>query len=193
VLTEISTLAIGLDVFSRQCLGSDDRQDPARWRRLTKRSSSKKARLNELFQIEAEAVSLDDIKAQKQAEVTEWISVSKKSVRPSGAEEVASERDKQWKREQEQHDYSVTQSRRRSADEFAAEVARNKRAEEVRHLELVQEWTERETGLKNQVRTSSPRSKNKSPALKPVSRRTSLGRKRSSRIPCSVSTSTNWP
>jgi hypothetical protein len=146
VLSEISTLQSGL----QSSLAGVSAAMTGKIQQLEKVEEAiqlKEGRLNELFQIEAEAVSLDDIKAQKAAEVAEWDQV-KEERRTEWSEEVAL-RDKQWKREQEQHDYDIAQSRRRVSDEFNAEVARNKRTEEVRHQQLLQEWTERETALKS--------------------------------------------
>lgn len=106
----------------------------------------KEERLQELYNIEKEAISLDDIKAQKDAEIADW---NKQKI----------ERDAEWLEEENdhsklrdrQHDdwhYQFEHKKMRMEEENTAVVDRNKRAELVRQETLVKSWTDREAVLK---------------------------------------------
>lgn len=104
--------------------------------------SLKEARLSELFQIEKEAVSIDDLKAQKAEEEAQW--QQQRAERDAEWVEEQEVRDKSWKREEEEHAYAITQAKKRAKEEFDAEVANNKRAENARVEALNKGWAARE-------------------------------------------------
>lgn len=104
--------------------------------------SLKEARLSELFQIEKEAVSIDDLKAQKAEEEAQW--EAKRIERDAEWAEQAEARTKSWKREEEEHAYALAQAKKRAKEEFDAEVASNKRAEAARVEALNKAWAARE-------------------------------------------------
>ena len=104
--------------------------------------SLKEARLSELFQIEKEAVSIDDLKAQKAEEEAQW--EAERAERDAEWAEQDAARNKSWQREEEEHAYALAQSKKRAKEEFDAEVANNKRAEAARVEALNKAWSARE-------------------------------------------------
>lgn len=106
----------------------------------------KDARLQELYNIEKEAISLDEMRAQKEEERLAW----EKARQENNARviEEAAALQKQRQREQEQYTYEFEQRKKRSQEEFDAEVNRNKRNEQIRHETLEKGWLERENALK---------------------------------------------
>lgn len=108
--------------------------------------SLKEGRLQELYGIEKEAVSLDDMKAQKEEEAERWErEIEEREAK--WAEEDA-ERAKKWKRTEEEYNYATQTTRQKLKDEFDALLAKNKREEELRAEQLNRGWTEREANLK---------------------------------------------
>lgn len=106
----------------------------------------KEQRLHELFQIEKEAVTLDDLRAQKEEEEMSW--EQQRIERDVVWEEEAQGRDKLWKRTEEEHSYAITQNQRRILDEFNAVITQKTRDENARQESLQKTWAERETTLK---------------------------------------------
>jgi chromosome segregation ATPase len=106
----------------------------------------KQTRLKELFDIENEAVSLDDMRAQHAAEVEAHDKAMEEKALDWKEEQNA--RDKRWKREAEDHEYNTRMTQQRVKEEFDAEVARAKRAEQMRQEALNKSWAERENELK---------------------------------------------
>ncbi len=107
----------------------------------------KENRLSELFQIESEAVKIDDLKAQKMEEENEW--EERRLERDATWAEQESDRQKAWKRAEEEHDYSLAQAKKRAQEEFEAEILRNKRSEQNRVEELNKQWATREEEIKS--------------------------------------------
>lgn len=106
----------------------------------------KEDRLQELYGIEKEAVTLDDMKAQVEAERVQ--SEIEREERDARWSEEQAERQKQWKRALDDYNYEFEQRKKRVQEEFDAEVARNRRGEQVRAEALVKTWDERENALK---------------------------------------------
>src|SRR5262249_29249736 len=108
----------------------------------------KEARLHELHGIEADAVTLDDMKAQKEAEEQDWQGKRAERARLWAEEEI--ERTKKWKRENDDHEYVFKTNQKKVRDEFEGEVATHRRNEAARQEMLTKSWTDRENFLKNQ-------------------------------------------
>jgi chromosome segregation ATPase len=106
----------------------------------------KEERLQELYGIEKEAVTLDDMKAQVEAERAQ--AEIEREERDARWSEETAERQKQSKRALEDWSYEFEQKKKRLQEEFDAEVARNRRGEQVRAEALVKQWEEREAALK---------------------------------------------
>lgn len=108
----------------------------------------KEQRLKELHGIEAEAITLDDMKAQKEAEQQAW--EKEREDRENQWNEEVAERAKTWKRQEDERNYDVLTKTKRATDEFEATVSANKRAEQARQETLLKSWNEREEALKSQ-------------------------------------------
>jgi hypothetical protein len=107
----------------------------------------KKTRLKELFDIEKEAISIDEMNAQKQSELDTW--ELERQERQKAWEEEDAERQKSRKRDVDNWLYEFEQKKKRAQEEFDAEVARTKRNEQLRHEALERSWVEREGVLKS--------------------------------------------
>lgn len=106
----------------------------------------KEERLQELYGIEKEAVTLDDMKAQVEAERAQAdISRQERDARWS---EEQTERQKQWKRASDEFTYEFEQRKKRTQEEFDAEVARKVRNEQIRSEAAIKAEQEREAILK---------------------------------------------
>lgn len=104
-------------------------------------------RLNELYQIEKEALSLEDMRLAKIEEQERY----NKMIFARNEENKESElaRNKKWQREEEEHNYDFSQKKKKFLDEFNIEVENQKRAEKIRQFELNQNWNNREAEIKN--------------------------------------------
>jgi hypothetical protein len=92
-------------------------------------------RLKELFQIESEAVSLDDLKAQREQWRSDW-----------DAEQARLEQERE--RDDQEYQYELNRVRKAAEDKYNETVARTKRDETLRAEQLNTEWAKRETVLK---------------------------------------------
>lgn len=108
--------------------------------------SLKEQRLQELYGIENMAITLDEMKAQREEE--ERLHGEQKAVRAKGWMEEEAERHKKWKRELEEYEYARNLSNKKAKDEFDAEVMTSKRNEQSRQEMLTKSWTEREAAIK---------------------------------------------
>lgn len=106
----------------------------------------KEQRLEELYNIEKEAISLDELRAQIEETQQDWNRQRNERSRVWSEEEK--ERLKRWQREAEEHLYATEQAKKRSEDEHAALIERNQRTEQIRQEALTRSWGEREAALK---------------------------------------------
>lgn len=106
----------------------------------------KDSRLQELHNIEREAVSLDDLRAQREDERLKW-ERERAEVYAKWGEEDA-DRAKKLKREQDEYAYNVQQEQKKAKDEFAAQVAQSKRDESVRAETFKREWEAKDAAIK---------------------------------------------
>lgn len=107
----------------------------------------KESRLQELYGIENMAITLDEMKAQKENEEKEAEIQRQKRDVEWGENEI--EREKQWNRQEEEWRYTFAQKTKKTTDDFEAEMVLNKRNESVRQEILQKSWNEREASLKN--------------------------------------------
>jgi hypothetical protein len=107
----------------------------------------KQDRLQELFGIENEAISIDDLRAQREEELRDW--QKKKQERDTQWTEELSDREKFRKREADEYLYTTKQTQKRIKDEFDSEIARQKREEQIRQEMLQREWAVREEAIAN--------------------------------------------
>jgi hypothetical protein len=104
-------------------------------------------RLNELHGIEAQAITLDDLRAQEEALHVEHEKSSLQ--RHQQWNEEGQEREKRWAREEDEHLYIRQQNQQKARDQFTAEMDLNKRTEANRKEALEKNWAEREGILKS--------------------------------------------
>lgn len=106
----------------------------------------KNQKLKDLFNIETDALSLEETRAQREKERLEW-DLYLESRRKKWDEEE-SELLKSRNRNEDNWKYEFEQKKKRILEEFEAEVARAKRNETIRHETLELSWVEREKNLK---------------------------------------------
>ena len=109
--------------------------------------SLKEQRLQELYGIENMAITLDEMKAQREEE--EHNHAEQKAARAKGWMEEEAERHKKWKRELEEYEYARNLQQKKFKDDFDAEVLTSKRNEASRQEMLARAWTDRENILKS--------------------------------------------
>lgn len=103
-------------------------------------------RLNELYLIEKEALSLEEMRKARNEENEKYQKMI--AARDTEWSEEEADRAKAWQRAEEEYKYEIAQKQKKFIDEFNAEVEAHKRAERVRTLDLNQSWTVRENELK---------------------------------------------
>jgi len=106
----------------------------------------KEQRLQELHGIEKEAVSLDEMKAQKEEEARKW--EKERDDRDAQWDEEEEERAKIWQRTEEDFKYTTEQAHKKVQDDFEAQLSKRNREELLRAEQLQRSWTERESALK---------------------------------------------
>lgn len=106
----------------------------------------KEQRLQELHGIEKEAVSLDEMKAQKEEEARKW--EKERDERNAQWDEEEEERAKMWQRAEDDFKYTTEQAHKKVQDDFEAQLSKRNREELLRAEQLQRSWTERENGLK---------------------------------------------
>jgi hypothetical protein len=106
----------------------------------------KEQRLKELFQIEAAAVSLDDLRQEHEQETEEYEKTRGETLQTWTEEQT--DRAKKWKREADDYAYATKTQRDRDLAEYQAEVASNRRAETLRQTEFNRVMAEREATMK---------------------------------------------
>ena len=105
----------------------------------------KQAELTELYGIESEAMSLEQMRAQCEEEQADWDKRTIDLQAQWDADE--DERSKRWQREEEEHAYEINQKRKRAQEDFNVEIAARARAEAIRIEDLQKSWKLREDAL----------------------------------------------
>lgn len=108
----------------------------------------KQSELNELFGIEAEALSLEEMRANCEKEDEDWQKQCQD--RQAQWDDDQEERAKRWQREEEEHAYAIAQKTKRSQEEFNVETSARRRAEAIRVEDLEKQWKNREVTLATQ-------------------------------------------
>jgi hypothetical protein len=106
----------------------------------------KNQRLKELFGIEQEALTLEEMRAQRDQERLDWD--MERQARQKRQQEEEAEYTKLRNRNEDNWKYEFEQRKKRAQEDFEAEIARTKRAEALRHETLERSWVERENALK---------------------------------------------
>jgi hypothetical protein len=103
------------------------------------------AKLAELYQVEKELQTIEEIKAKKVEEEEKF----KKMMASKNEEFDASieEREKRWEREEEQHLYESELKMKKIKNEFADSIEEQKRLEKIRIEALTSEWAKKEAEI----------------------------------------------
>ena len=104
------------------------------------------ARLKDLHQIEAQAITLDELKSQEEQLRQEHERARQE--RDRQYQEEQTEREKRWAREEDEHTYVRTLTEKKARDMFQADMDANKRVEINRKESLEKSWFDREANLK---------------------------------------------
>lgn len=113
---------------------------------IDKAIALKNQRLKELYGIEAEAVNLDDMKAQQAEAFEKW--QKEHQARDIQWDEEAQETDKTRTREEEEWQYNFEQKKARAEADHKALVTNNMKQENLRKADLEKAWAAREAELK---------------------------------------------
>jgi len=103
-------------------------------------------RLKEIYDIEKEALSLEEVRARRAEEDERYNKMI--AARNEEWKEEQEVRNKKWQREIEEHLYDINLNKKKFADEFSAEVEDHKRSERLRTEELQKSWSQREAEIK---------------------------------------------
>jgi colicin import membrane protein len=106
----------------------------------------KREELQQLYNIEAGAVSLDDLDAKIEAQREAWKEEQARKQREFA--EQQSERNKQWARMEEEYQYRMAQEHKKSEDEFAYRMAQQEKTNRDKQELLEKNWGQREEELK---------------------------------------------
>lgn len=106
----------------------------------------KNARLKELHNIESEAVTLDDLKAQRDAEQKDWD--GQRDDRDRTWDEEEEDRNRRLQRAEDDYNYTVQVARKKAQDDFDSQMSQKKRDEALRSETLDRGWKDRENVLK---------------------------------------------
>ena len=105
----------------------------------------KESELKELYEINAEAISLEEMREKCLKEESDW---NKRAVdRQNQWNEDAKDRLKKWNREEEDYLYSMEQKKKRFSEEHNVEVLTNRRLEKTRQEDLEKQWSTRESEI----------------------------------------------
>lgn len=147
VISEIGTLQVDLQKTLAD-ISATITNKLAQVEQIDKAIDLKKNELQDLYNIEKEAMSLEDLKAQKELEEDAWNKhVEAQELAQS---EKVSEREKMWQREDEEHEYAVKRRNERAEEDYRVLVDRHQRDERIRMEQLQRGWNDREAALKSQ-------------------------------------------
>jgi hypothetical protein len=106
----------------------------------------KQEELQELHQIEATAMTLDDLEAQIKQQRDAWGEEQAQWKRDF--EEMKSDQRKAWKREEDDYQYQLKQKHTKQEDALQEMLAQKEKANREKQEQLDKQWGERETELK---------------------------------------------
>lgn len=146
IINEVGQLQLNMqNVLASVSVAITDKID--KMKQVDEAIALKEQRIVELYDIDQEALTLEEIKNRRSEEEAAWAS-SVENSKKAWKEEQA-ERTRVWQREKEEHDYLTKIDQQRKKEEFEAEVIRLKRDETLRSERLQKDWAEREAELVN--------------------------------------------
>ena len=107
--------------------------------------SIKKTELQDLYGIEEEAMSLEEVRASRALEDEEW--EKRLAQRNSDWQEEEAEQDKRFQRMEEQRQYEYDRKVQQAQADFASNLAEKQKQEQFRLLDLERSWDEREAEI----------------------------------------------
>ncbi len=107
--------------------------------------------LKQLYNLEAKEIELDDLRAEIDRQREEWDEEQARKQRELA--EQQSERNKQWKREEEDYRYRWSQEQRKIEDTFKEKMEGQEKANRNKQELIEKNWTERETELTETAET----------------------------------------
>jgi hypothetical protein len=106
----------------------------------------KQQSLKQLYAIEREAISLDELQAEIEHQRKAWDEEQREKEREFKMR--VAERTKLWQREEEEYDYKLAQEHKKTTDTFTDQMAQAEKDNKGRQETLEKSWSERETELK---------------------------------------------
>lgn len=106
----------------------------------------KREDLARLRQIEAKAETLDELEAEITKKRKDW--EDEQAAKAREFAEMRSERNKEWKRQEDEYKYQIDQEHNKVKDSFDVLKARQERENKEKQEHLEKQWAERETELK---------------------------------------------
>jgi hypothetical protein len=106
----------------------------------------KREDLQQLYDIEATAVALDDLEAQIEDRREGWEEEQARKQREFV--EMQAERNKQWARSEEEYQYKLGQQHRKQEDDFTTRLGQQDKANREKQEMIEKNWAEREAELK---------------------------------------------
>jgi hypothetical protein len=106
----------------------------------------KQEELKQLYNLEAKEIELDDLKAEIQKQRELWEEEQARKAREN--EEQRSERQKNWRREEEEYKYQWAQQQRKLEDTFKQKMEDQEKANRNKQEQIEKNWAEREAELK---------------------------------------------
>lgn len=147
VITEIGSLQVELQ-DTLASLGATITSKLALVGQVDTAIKAKQTELQELYDIEREALALEDVRARREAEEVEW--EKRNAERDIAWRDSEQLRQKQWTREEEEHQYAVGRRNERAEADYRVLVDRHQRDEAIRVESLERKWNERAAALKAQ-------------------------------------------
>jgi hypothetical protein len=106
----------------------------------------KREELKRLHDIEAHATTLDELEATIKEQRRAW--EEEQATKQRDFKEMQSERNKQWKREEEEHQYRVSQEHMKQKDALSTLMGQQEKQNKEKQEQLDKTWAEREAELK---------------------------------------------
>lgn len=147
VITEIGNLQVGLQ-GTLAGLSATITSKIEQMQNIDSAISLKEQALRELYDIEKEAISLEEMRLRKSEEMANWD--HEVATRQKQWDDEAKDHATQWTRLAEQRAYEANKLHKERVESLEADFRRIKRDESIRQEDLKRQWMERENALKNQ-------------------------------------------
>jgi len=144
IATEVGELQVSLQTTLAN-VGATITNQLEKMRQVDEAIALKQVQLTELFDLEKEAQSLEEVRLRRATEESDW-NQSRLDARKVWADEEKV-RNQRIQRENEEYDYKTKTERQRQLAEFNDVVERLKRDEILRSESLKRDWTARELEL----------------------------------------------